>query len=51
MNKKCVNSFINNLRNDRMICEIFTVLSIDSKNRQAVIKSETSNKEYILEVK
>lgn len=50
MDKKRINNFINNLRNDHMVCETFVVLSVDSKNRQAVIKSEKSNKEYILEV-
>lgn len=51
MDKKRIDNFINNLRNDHMVCETFVVLSVDSKNRQAVIKSETNNKEYILEVK
>lgn len=51
MDKKCFNNFINNLRNDHMVCETFTVLSVDSKSRQAVIKSAMSNKEYILKVK
>ena len=51
MDKKDVNNLIDNLRNDRMEYQTFTVISVNHKNKQAIVRNDKNNKEYVIGIK
>lgn len=51
MNSNDVNNLINNLKNDCMEHQTFTVISVNNKTKQAVIRNDKTNKEYVIGIK